>query len=289
MSKKYVLLLLLCISCFFLTGCGDVIDLTDEESKLIAEYAAEVLLKYDVNFDDRISSGEKIETEMEEEQEAAEAKGETLQPVTETSEQVSEEQVEQEQTTTEENTGNNAADETSDESSDKEDSHRRDSRITDDGSDADVTEESNDNAGTESDIAKILGMDGISIKYNDYVITDHYPATDTDGQFIYLDASPGYQLLVLKFNISNTTSDTINMTMLDEEVDYRIVCNKRRAANPMLTILMNDLETIEATIAPNDSTEGVLVFQISDDMKSKLENMELKVDYNGTENVINIL
>ena len=33
-----------------LSGCGQVIDLTDEENHLIAEYAAELLLKYDRNY-----------------------------------------------------------------------------------------------------------------------------------------------------------------------------------------------------------------------------------------------
>ena len=148
---------------------------------------------------------------------------------------------------------------------------------------------SSSSSGNESDLAKILGLEGLSITYKDYVITDHYPATDADGQFIYLDATPGYQLLVLRFDVRNITSDSIGFTMLDEVVDSRIVCNNKNAANPMLTILLNDLGTMEAVLNPDETQEGVLVFQISDEMKDKLSSMVLKVQHDDVENIINIL
>lgn len=278
MSKKYVvLLLMLCISCFFVTGCGDVTELTDEETKLIAEYAAEVLLRYDINYDDRINEGEKIQAELDE---AEESGDDIAEPVTEES------STEQQDLSDNDVTDN--AKQNADDSS--EEDHNRDYRITD--NDSSVPAENDiedDSAGNESDIGKILGFDGISITYKDYIITDQYPATDEDGQFIYLEASEGYQLLVVRFNVSNTSNDAMNLTMMDEDIDYRIVCNNKRAANPMLTILMNDLGTLETTLDPGENQEGVLVFQISNDMESKLESMELKVEHNNTENIINIL
>lgn len=269
MSKKYISLIMLLSVVVFLTGCTDVIDLTDTETKLIAEYAGELLLKYDVNFDDRLDEGEKIEKELEEE---ALENPEVL-VTTEASEEVTEEITEQTtENSTEKNYGN-----------------ALNNQIDDTDSPDVIDTDDNVTVGTESDIGKILGMSGISITYKDYLITDHYPATDADGQFIYLDASEGYQLLVLRFDIRNTSSDTMQFTMLDEDVDYRIVCNNKNAANPMLTILMNDLGTMEAVMSPEESQEGVLIFQISDDMQSKLQTMELKVQYNNVENVITIL
>lgn len=281
MSKKYVVLLMLCISCFLLTGCGDVIDITDDETKLIAEYAAEILLKYDVNFKDRINEGEKIQKELDEEVFEQEMSGTTQQVIADDNE-------------TEATEADNIQEDTEQATSESDDdmkNRNRDSRINsnDDENNVSDSDSDNSNSDNESDIGKILGFDGISITYNDYIITDQYPATDADGQFIYLEATEGYQLLVLRFNISNTSDDTMNLTMLDEEIDYKIVCNKKHAANPMLTILMNDLETIETTLSSKEVQEGVLIFQISNDMKDKLENMELKVEHNNTENVITIL
>ena len=80
MSKKLISLISLFIICISLTGCMDVIDITDTERVLIAEYAADLLLKYDINHDDRLDEGEKIEQEMIEEAEEDELNGIT--PVT---------------------------------------------------------------------------------------------------------------------------------------------------------------------------------------------------------------
>lgn len=269
MSKKYVSLILLLVIAFSVTGCNDVIELTDTESTLIAEYAADLLLKYDVNHNDRLYSGEKEEQEMLEEAEEDELNG-IASTITE---EASEEQLEETSTEAEDNNGRNLNSNIDDISS------MEDDNVTDDSS----------SAGSESDLAKILGIDGVSITYKDYLITDHYPATDADGEFIYLDATEGYQLLVLRFDINNTSSESASFTMLDKDVDYRIVCNNKNAANPMLTILLNDLGTMEAVVSPEESEEGVLIFQISNDMKDKLSSMFLKVQHNGTENIINIL
>jgi len=283
MSKKLISLIVLLTVSLFLTGCGEVIELTDTETKLIAEYAGELLLKYDRNFDDRLNEGEKIAKEMEEE--AIENPDTAISTegieTTDNTENVTEE-------ATEETTEGREQDDQGD-NTEKNNGQELNNFIDDTAASNDNVSDDNVAVGTESDIAKILGMDGISITYKDYLITDHYPATDADGQFIYLDASEGYQLLVLRFNISNIASEPMKFTMLDEDVDYRIVCNGKNAANPMLTILMNDLGTMEAVLSPEENQEGVLIFQISDSMQSKLQTMELKVQYNNAENVITIL
>lgn len=53
---------------FFLTGCGAMPDLTQEETELISEYAAGILLKYDTNNISRLvdTSAYDVETESDE-------------------------------------------------------------------------------------------------------------------------------------------------------------------------------------------------------------------------------
>ena len=245
MSKKIKGFVVCVICCFMLTGCNDVIDLTDEQSTLIAEYAAQLLLKYDVNYEDRINEGEKDAEELEEE--AALIENETA--------------VTTETLTTQEDT----------EQQSSEDSPNEEVIV-----------------GTEEDIAKILGISGMSITYKDYLMTGQYPTADEDNDFVHLEASAGYELMVLRFNVVNTTDNMEELSLIDSTVEYRIVCNGNKAANPMLTILMNDLGTLETSVKPGENQEAVLVFQISDDMKDALDTIELKVDYNDTHNVINI-
>ena len=165
--------------------------------------------------------------------------------------------------------------------------------------DGEVSEENNsteqtiiDNemaVGTESNIARIVGIEGADITFKQYSIVDKYPATDAQGEFIYLEASEGYQLLVLQFDVVNKTDSLLPISLIDSELDYRIVCNGSKAAKPMLTILMDDLGTLETNVEPNASQEAVLVFQVSDGMQQELQTMDLHVTYNNADNVIKIL
>lgn len=252
MSKKIKCILVCALCCCLMTGCNDVIDLTEEQSTLIAEYAAELLLKYDLSYEDRIHEGEKEAQKLEEEEVFREDEPTTTETVAS--------EAELEEDTVEEETGG---------ALDEQDTEKP-------------------VVGNEQDIAKIAGITGVSITYKDYLVTDQYPATDDEGEFIHLEASSGYQLLVLCFNVMNTTDNMADVSLLDANIDYRIVCNGSKAANAMLTILMNDLGTLETSVKPDEVQEAVLVFQISEDMKDTLDTIELKVNYNDTDNVIKI-
>lgn len=242
MMKKLLSLLILSTCVFFLAGCNNVKDLTDEETKLIAEYAADLLLKYDLNYVDRIDEGDKAVQTM-------------------TTDETTTEQKDSPEVTTEE----------------PEDKNVNDSTIA-----------KEQPVGSESDIAKIAGVKDVSIKLKDYQIVEQYPATDEE-EFIHIEASAGYQLLVIRFKVQNTAEDVVNISLMDKQLDYHIVCNGANAAKPMLTILMNDLGTLETAVQPGEEQEAVLIFQISDDMKEQLESVELYIHYNDMDNVIEIL
>lgn len=255
--KKLGKLLIGIIFLSFLVGCNDVHELTDDETKVIAEYAADLLLKYDVSFDDRISEGEFKLQKQEERQENV-----STQSLTE--EDITEEMTEE--ATTENNQGSYVS-----------------------GTIGDIETESDSSSVTAAtDIADILNQQDVSITYKDYLITEQYPATDEEGKFIYLDASEGYELLVLRFQVTNMSSQVYNLSLLDEEVDYKIVCNESKAAKPMLTILMDDLSTLETTIEPGENQEAVLVFQISDSLKNQLQKIQLFIEYNDMNYVMDI-
>lgn len=81
MSKRVLVILLLCLCSISMTGCGKVMDLTEEESALIAEYAADLLLKYDMNFVDRMEDGDREAAKLAEKEASEES--DLVQPVTE--------------------------------------------------------------------------------------------------------------------------------------------------------------------------------------------------------------
>jgi len=267
MIRKKLTLLVFCSCVLLLVGCGQVIELSDEQTQLIAEYAAEMLLKYDANYVDRIDEGNQIPEEITSEEIESEISEETTTEATSTSETST-------QSTTEGATKQNDEPVTSETNSSEEEPDNIDSEPV---------------VGTESNIAIIAGIDGAGITYRDYTIVDKYPATDEQGEFIYLEASAGYQLLVLQFDVVNYTDEVLPLSLIDTDLDYRIVCNGSQAAKPMLTILMDDLATLETNVEPNIQQEAVLVFQVSDGMQQQLETMDLHVTYNEVDNIIKIL
>lgn len=243
MSKRIIFVSIFTVFGLALTGCTEVKNLTDEQSALIAEYAADLLLKYDSNYVDRIA-----ENEQESGTDAEEGSTENV-PATEDTEQ---------ENTTEQVDGNEAG-----------------------GKETVV--------GDETDIAKIAGEDGVSITYRDYQIISHYPETEGENDFLSLDASAGYELLVLRFRVSNSTDKAVDISLPDKALDYRVVCNGDKAANAMTTILPEDLGNLEITVNPQEEQEAVLVFQVSDTLKDALESIELHVKNQQVDNQIKIL
>lgn len=260
MAKKVTSFILL-ICCFsMLSGCEKVKDLTDEETRLIAEYAATSLLKYDLTYTDRIAEGDREALEKSESKES-------VTEATTTEEATTEELATEETTTEKESSEGKPVDNAIDEETDTEDV----------------------SALTTQDIAGIVGEEGLSITYSDYLIAKQYPAKNKEGELIYLDASEGYELLVVRFKVKNLLDKQVEASFLDKEVDYKLLCNGNKAAIPMLTILLDDLTTLEVSLNPLDETEAVLVFQIAESMKDNIQTIELKVHYNDADSKINIL
>lgn len=230
-----------------LTGCG--VELSDEENRVIAEYAADLLLKYDRDYTSSLVEEEVPATEQT-----------TQAPSTDSTTEV----------TTEEPSTQPPQESSSTESPASED-----------------TTGSSDAAG-EIDIGKIVGLEGISITYNQCMFLDRYPSVDQDGAFIYLEADPGYQLVVIKFDIANITAQDIAVDLLNTDINYKLVYNQTKAASPMLTILMDDLGTYESVVPAGNEQSAVLVFQISKDLISQIQSLDIRVTYKNEESVIHI-
>jgi len=245
--KKLWCLLAILVLSVTLTGCG--VELSEEENRVIAEYAADLLLKYDRDYTSSLVEEEVPATEQT-----------TQAPSTDSTTEG----------TTEEPSTQPPQESSSTESPASED-----------------TTGSSDAAG-EIDIGKIVGLEGISITYNQCMFLDRYPSVDQDGAFIYLEADPGYQLVVIKFDIANITAQDIAVDLLNTDINYKLVYNQTKAASPMLTILMDDLGTYESVVPAGNEQSAVLVFQISKDLISQIQSLDIRVTYKNEESVIHI-
>ncbi len=277
--KKVLLLGCIVVLSLFSVGCGKVIELTDEENYLIAEYAAELLLKYDNNSDSKYYDG--------------------LDEMSSSTEVITEELTEE---LTEETVAENVTEELLPEiGPDDNDSTTTDNSddLTEEGSDYDPEHGSNvseivdvsgitADAGIDFDIAAFAGIDTVSVKYQYYMLVDRYPSYDQDGVYIEIEAPTGYKLLVLKFAIENKTNELQDVDLYSKNLDYSIIINDSKSAKQMLTILIDDLYTYQSALEASMREETVLLFQISDTVAQSIEDLKLKVNNGDDAKVIQL-
>lgn len=249
--KRIGCLLVIVMMMAGLAGCGR--ELSTEENRVIAEYAADLLLKYDKDYQSKY-----MNTENEPDTTA----------------------------TTESQTGEVSTEATTEATTEAASDTTAAENTTEAGSEEPTLPPSDD--GSVQDIAEIAGLDGISIQYNRCMFLDRYPSIDQDGAFIYLEADKGYKLVVVKFDITNKTSEDKMVDLLNTDLSYRLVMNQSKAAKPMLTILMDDLGTFSATVPADSEQSAVLVFQMAEGLVDKIERLDIRVTYQNEEHTIPI-
>lgn len=257
--KRRLLAGLIACGIFVTTGCGQVLDLTDEENHLIAEYAAELLLKYDRNYDTRYNPDELEDT--------TETMTETDATTEATTEMVS---------TTE------AATTEQDAPADGQTTQAQ--PVTDEA----VKEDIGATVDSDFDIAAFVGESRISVRYAYYMVVDSYPSYDQDGMYIEVQAPEGYKLLVLKFEVENKTNEEQAVDLYNKDVNYNIVVDNSRTTKQMLTILADDLYTYDKTIQASSREEAVLLYTVSDSVANKWTDLKLQIKYGGTSAVLQL-
>ena len=257
--KRRLLAGLIACGIFVTTGCGQVIDLTDEENHLIAEYAAELLLKYDRNYDTRYNPDELEDTTetMTETDAATEA---TTEVVTTTEAATTEQDAPADGQTTQAQP------------------------VTDEA----VKEDIGATVDSDFDIAAFVGESRISVRYAYYMVVDSYPSYDQDGMYIEVQAPEGYKLLVLKFEVENKTNEDQAVDLYNKDVNYNIVVDNSRTTKQMLTILADDLYTYDKTIQASSREETVLLYTVSDSVANNWTDLKLQVKYGGTSAVLQL-
>lgn len=235
-----------------------MIELTDEENHLIAEYAAELLLKYDKYYKERYNPDD-IEEETPE----------TTEETTE--EAVTTEVAQQTETTpsTTESTPVNTSE-------------------APQTSEQPVTEIVSATVDSDFDIAAFVGEDRISVRYSYYMVSDRYPSYDQDGMYIEIEAPKGYKLLVLKFSVENKTNEQQTIDLYSKDIDYNIIIDNSRKTKQMFTILIDDLYTYEKSIDASSREEVVLLYTVSDSIAENFSDLKLQVEYGDTSAIMQL-
>ncbi|MCM1040709.1 MAG: hypothetical protein NC434_15440 [Ruminococcus sp.] len=216
MKRLNVLLCGIAAACI-LTGCGQTVpELTEEENDIITEYAVNLLLKYDKNYNDHLVELPAYEEPVIE-PEYEEPEPEEILP--EEEENIPETEV------------------------------------------IDATEEIEP---VISSIEEFYGIPDFTFQYTGYELLSEYPsmAQDSASAFFAMEATPGTQLLIVKFQVTNQSGMESVLDTFQYGVKVKIAVNGEASKNALSTMLLNDLQTYRGTLEAYGQTELVAVIEV---------------------------
>ena len=227
-----------------LTGCAGEVSISDADSVRVAQYAADLMLKYDVNFKERLLTAEEEKVEEEKLRLAAEK-----------------EQKLQELLAREENANNAEKDKT-----DKTDKKDEDN--------PQGTGESAETI-TRYDINDVLKYDGFKFARGDYQLVNEYGNdTEDTGMSVDVQAPAGKKLLVTKYTITNVSNTALECDLFSKDISASVQINGDMKGTSMVTMLLDDLGTYKAQIEAGASKEAVLIFEVPDSV-TQVQQLDL--------------
>jgi len=239
---------------FTLGGCGIIpsLSLTEEQSSLIAEYAAGKLIEYakghpgglmELDGIDRadVNPGMKKEEEPTDELPPLPADG-TQEPVNEMPPE-----------------GDVTSDQPVENPSDQEALVDAPAEV------ASVPMQS---------IAQALGIEGAEVTYDHYEVTSSYPENAAELAFS-MKAAPGKELLIVHFNLSNPGGSDIEAHTDSSGFKVRLMLNSVDKLRGDVTFLDNDLMNYSGLLTAGSSVDSILVFEIPEG--TSVESMELLI------------
>lgn len=247
--KQLKIIGVLAVLSLALTGCGidSMPELTDDESAIITEYAAGLLLKYSPNYDYKlVDSAQDTEDGFDTDESAldTETPSET-QPLSEAEESTF--------ASEEESTLDAATNESEEETA--------------------IDTAGGTTVSPDSDLAQALGISGAKITYSSYEVCDSYPKTSTGFS---VSASQGGQLLVVHFDLENESEEgTVNL--MDYNLSSVVTVNGQGSSSALDTLLANDMISYYDNMKSGEVSDVVMLFQIKEDLAENIENISLKV------------
>lgn len=123
-------------------------------------------------------------------------------------------------------------------------------------------------------VNEAFGIAGISVESAGYTVGDKYPEGNDGFSMV---ATKGYDLLVLKFNVKNSTAENKNLDMTALDYNFRCIVNTDKKLNAQITALVNALNTWNGVIEAGSTKELILVFQVNEEVSKNIESIKLSV------------
>jgi hypothetical protein len=240
---------ILIFSVFLLTGCVKQVDLTEEQTNQVVNYAAHATLQYDRKFNEKL---------IDNESDASVEKNET--PTTETA---TSETATSETPTLENQPAEDAMPQTS-ETGEQQPSQQ------------DVT---------MYDIATLLKLDGFKVTYEGFEYSGEYTDSTVENGYT-VKSLDGNQFVVLKFNVENTTDEAKMCDTLSLSPKFRVFLNEESGGESFASVMNNDLSILNNEVGAHQSIEAVLLAEVDQKYVDNVTSISLDIITNGEKNTV---
>ena len=226
-------------------GCvfdDQIPDLSDEEMKMVEEYAAHLLLKYDENYKAAVLSDEAMQAERE-----------RLMRLAAVQAQIRKEQEERAAQKTEEKQQEDSSEGSAEGEGGKKES-----------------------GPVFTDIDDFFGIEGIEIEYSGYLAAKAFPEqlNSNDWQGV-VTATTGNSLLVFRYTLTNTTSEDIYVDMVSLKPRFTFRINNSFSKASMMTVLLNDLAGYRDNMPAGESREAVLIVEVTEAQAQGIDKLTM--------------
>ena len=134
--------------------------------------------------------------------------------------------------------------------------------------------------GNMESIAAALGIPDFDVVFTGYELTDIYPDGEMSGDeamLFSLRSEEGEKLLILHFDLSNNTGADTECRPINSDARIRLLVNEETRLNQQMTILMNDLKSYDAVMPAGATEDTVLVFYIDDSLVDNIQTLTLLI------------
>ena len=118
--------------------------------------------------------------------------------------------------------------------------------------------------------------EGVKLQYTGYQICGSY--MEDESSFFSLEASAGKELLVIRFQLTNSGQQDQEIDFLKENSAYWVTLNQTYTRSPLTTLLMSDLSTFKGMIKGGSAQEAVLLVEIDEGMDISSMTLKCKND-----------
>ena len=95
--------------------------------------------------------------------------------------------------------------------------------------------------------------------------------------------------MIVQVTLKNKGDKKVKVNLLKEMPIFRATINEKQQVTADLTLLDNDLSTLEKTIKPGKAVDAVIVFSIGDTELTAVNQLTMSINIGGKKSIVEFL